>query len=291
MASIQLVGSYSCIPHHYGMKNNRQHPRKTQHRSDPPPFESELSRAYAVHWRWHSLRMLSFMPKIFREFRIEEKPGSRLLDVACGEGSFAVGMAKRGWEVTGIDLSDSMLQRAAEREARTQTDPEHRSPVIWRRQDMRELTVDRPVHVATCWFNSLNYLLTLPELGGVFSRVREALVRGGWFFFDVYTALGLNVDWPNRAWVTVDEANLFIVADTRHYPGEHRATVHFTGFRRERENYIRFDEQHANRAYEWRELQGLLDASGFAQLRQFTLPDFKPPNEQAERLFVAAQAI
>ncbi len=272
------------------MKNKHRHPHKTQRGTDPPPFDSELSRAYAVHWRWHSLRMLSFMPKIFREFQIEEKPGNKLLDVACGEGSFAMGMAERGWEVTGIDLSDSMLQRATEREKRAHTDPARRLPVAWLRQDMRELTVDRPVHVATCWFNSLNYLLTLPELGSVFSRVRGALVRGGWFFFDVYTAHGLSVDWPNRAWVTVDEADLFMVADTRHYPGEHRATVHFTGFRRDGENYVRFDEQHTNRAYEWRELQGLLGAAGFAQLRQFTIPDFKTPNELTERLFVAAQA-
>jgi ubiquinone/menaquinone biosynthesis C-methylase UbiE len=43
-----------------------------------------------------------------------EGPGS-LLDVGCGTGSYAAGLADLGWDVTGVDLSEDMLRRAREK--------------------------------------------------------------------------------------------------------------------------------------------------------------------------------
>jgi SAM-dependent methyltransferase len=40
-------------------------------------------------------------------------PG-RALDVGCGEGADAIWLAKAGWNVTGVDVSDVALARAAE---------------------------------------------------------------------------------------------------------------------------------------------------------------------------------
>ena len=39
----------------------------------------------------------------------------RILDVGCGTGRHAIELAKRGYSVTGVDLSDSMLQQAMEK--------------------------------------------------------------------------------------------------------------------------------------------------------------------------------
>jgi SAM-dependent methyltransferase len=47
-----------------------------------------------------------------------EASGS-LLDVGCGTGSHAAGLAELGWDVTGVDVSEDMLRRAAEKGVRT----------------------------------------------------------------------------------------------------------------------------------------------------------------------------
>ncbi|MFL5958874.1 MAG: methyltransferase domain-containing protein [Gaiellaceae bacterium] len=38
-----------------------------------------------------------------------------LVDVGCGTGGYAAGLAERGWQVTGVDASEDMLRRARER--------------------------------------------------------------------------------------------------------------------------------------------------------------------------------
>jgi len=52
------------------------------------------------------------------DFLIEEllvPAGGAILDVGCGTGRHAVELAKRGYAVTGLDLSSNMLSRAADR--------------------------------------------------------------------------------------------------------------------------------------------------------------------------------
>jgi ubiquinone/menaquinone biosynthesis C-methylase UbiE len=41
-------------------------------------------------------------------------PGE-LLDLGCGTGVYSVALSERGWNVTGVDLSEDMLRRARER--------------------------------------------------------------------------------------------------------------------------------------------------------------------------------
>lgn len=51
-------------------------------------------------------------------FLIEEfalKPGAAILDVGCGTGRHSVELARRGYKVTGIDLSAEMLKEAREK--------------------------------------------------------------------------------------------------------------------------------------------------------------------------------
>jgi ubiquinone/menaquinone biosynthesis C-methylase UbiE len=51
------------------------------------------------------------------DFLLEElslQPGSSILDVGCGIGRHSIELAKRGYTVTGLDLSSEMLARAAD---------------------------------------------------------------------------------------------------------------------------------------------------------------------------------
>jgi 2-polyprenyl-3-methyl-5-hydroxy-6-metoxy-1,4-benzoquinol methylase len=44
-------------------------------------------------------------PNRFLVAEVSDLPAGRALDVACGEGRNAIGLAERGWDVTGGDFS------------------------------------------------------------------------------------------------------------------------------------------------------------------------------------------
>lgn len=64
------------------------------------------------------------------------RPGARVLDVACGTGTVAITAHRRGGDVTGVDITPAMLQRARERAAVIDAD------VDWREGDAANLPVD-----------------------------------------------------------------------------------------------------------------------------------------------------
>jgi len=84
----------------------------------------------------------------FLEKTFDVKPGARLLDVPCGNGRHSIELARRGYRVTGIDLSDEFLAAA-----RAELDAD------WRKGDMRALELEASAFDgAFCFGNSFGYL-------------------------------------------------------------------------------------------------------------------------------------
>ncbi len=67
-------------------------------------------------------QIATYAVKIGEEFlaRTEIKPGSRLLDVACGTGNTAIPAARAGAVVTGVDIAPNLLEQARKRAAAEQ---------------------------------------------------------------------------------------------------------------------------------------------------------------------------
>jgi 2-polyprenyl-3-methyl-5-hydroxy-6-metoxy-1,4-benzoquinol methylase len=78
-------------------------------------------------------------PRVLREFALaldlflQHIPAGRLLDVGCGPGWTSLLLAKAGYDVTGVDISERMIEIAQERSARENT------PVDFVVGDMEEL--------------------------------------------------------------------------------------------------------------------------------------------------------
>ncbi len=51
----------------------------------------------------------------FIEKKINFDKSKKILDIGCGTGRHSIELAKRGYKVTGIDLSESQLKRAKEK--------------------------------------------------------------------------------------------------------------------------------------------------------------------------------
>lgn len=197
----------------------------------------------------------SVLPDYLRDIGLEP---SDLLDIACGEGSFAVAMSKLGFDVTGIDQSPRMIQLARER-AR-----EEKAPVTFFVEDMRSIPFEDEFDLCTCFFDSLNYMLTVKDLQEAFQNAYQALRPGGYYIFDMNTIYGLAVDWMRAETYIQNEADDFMEIHRQSFDYENQvATMEITIFKKREKLWERIDETHQERGYPIADIQFLLTQTGF----------------------------
>ena len=207
---------------------------------------------------------------------------SRILDVACGEGSFAVAMAQRGYQVTGIDQSPRMLALAAAKAASATVE------LTLLKLDMRALQFNEEFELATCWYDSLNYLLTTNDLLKTFCGVKRALKPNGLFMFDMNTIQGLAVFWQRKAcYVQHESEELLELHRHEGYDFENSISrLHITGFLKRGESWTRFDEIHDERGYAIKTIGKCLRKAGFKILGCYNgFNSTQPPSQVSGRVW------
>ena len=110
--------------------------------------------------------------------------GAAVLDLACGIGRHAIGMALRGYRVTGLDFNARYLEIAAQDASRAG------ATVEWKQGDMRALSFDGEFSAAYSYFTSFGYYDDA-ENDAVLGRIARSLALGGRFLLDM----------ANRDWV------------------------------------------------------------------------------------------
>lgn len=111
------------------------------------------------------------------------KPHS-VLDLGCGTAAHAVALAKRGFQVHGIDRSAEMIDRAKTR-LKSLT-PAEAGRITLSKGDLRDINLDRKFSVVTSLFHVISYLPGNLDLADAFSTVRRHLEPGGVFIFDFW---------------------------------------------------------------------------------------------------------
>ncbi len=116
-------------------------------------------------------------------------------DLACGTGTTALILARRGITVYAVDLSPVMCQLAREKARRAHL------PVRVIRGDMRSFRLPGTVDLITCEFDALNHVPRRGDLRMVAEAAARALSPGGHFFFDVNNSLGFEKYWKGVFWL------------------------------------------------------------------------------------------
>jgi SAM-dependent methyltransferase len=230
-----------------------------------------------------SRKMCEYLPAALKA--LEARP-TCILDIACGEGTFAVAATQLGYRVTGLDSSQEMLGCARERARNAGVN------VNFVRADMRAIPFAGGFDLATCWFDSLNYLLAPGDLLKAFRGVAGALRQGGLFIFDMNTVHGLAVDWrENPCYIRNDTDTIFEVHRQDYDFETGVAHMHITGFVRDRDDWTRIDEHHRERAYPQGEIQACLSNSEFQVLASWgSFRDRSEPTSESPRVWYVAKS-
>jgi SAM-dependent methyltransferase len=252
----------------------------------PQAYSAAFARAYQLRWGFFARNSAPLL-RAYYESTSLGKSNQELLDLCCGTGVLAAHFLEHGYHVTGLDLSEAMLQFA-----RQNTQAYVVAGLAnFIQGDASDFHLDQKFGFIVSTFDALNHLADEDALGRCFRCVFSVLKEGGVFIFDLNTSLGL------RQWngMTVDDSSPealvinrgFIVSETN------RAWTAITGFLKEEDGrYTRFDEVAYNTIFDMERVRGLLLQAGFASVHFARLTDLAVPLQDPEverRVFFVAR--
>ena len=203
----------------------------------------------------------------------------RLLDVPCGDGRHAVGLAKLGHAVTGVDIAVDNGPRLARLAAAAGV------VIDFQVGDMRALPDRPPFDAAYCMGNSFGYF-PRAETQSLLGSLSKALLPGARFVIDTACAAeSILLDLNRQSWVRIDES-LVVLMRCEYDPRESRLDTSYTSLlegsaidRRTAHNYV----------FTSGEIVAMLDAAGFTTLDLLGDLDGSAFELGSERLLLIAE--
>lgn len=215
--------------------------------------------------------------KIFDRYGLNPKLG---LDLGCGTGSMSVEFAKRGIEMTGVDLSEDMLSVAREKSDGLD--------ILYLNQDMREFELYGTVDFIVSGLDCINYITDKRDLLKVMRLVNNYLDPGGLFIFDINTRYKLEYITGDNTFV-LENDEVFCTWQNEYDEKRNISDFYLTFFCKDKDVYRRFDEEHSQRAYTIEEITEVIEKSGMRLLKVYNDLSFESPKKNSQRVFFIAQ--
>lgn len=159
----------------------------------------------------------------FIEKTLDLRQGASILDIPCGHGRHSIELAKRGYDVTGVDLNGFFLSVA--QTAADQAD----LAVQFQQCDMRAFDSIGQFDVAINLFTAMGYFDRDEDDLEFLARVHRSLKPGGQFLLDFINRNWLIRNFRPKDWYPLpDEAFLLVERELDHIRGlnlEHRTKV------------------------------------------------------------------
>jgi SAM-dependent methyltransferase len=200
------------------------------------------------------------------------KPGSKILDLCCGVGRHSIELARRGFDVTGIDITTRYLKQA---EARAKKDG---IKIEFINADMRKFVRKSRFDVVINLFTSFGFFENQKDDKKVITNVYRSLKRGGILVMDLIGREVLAKHFRRTDWVELD--GMFLLEKRELHDNWSR--VHNT--------WILIKDGHQKkeeldlRLYTALELKMLLADCGFKRIEVYGNLAGDPYDEKAQRL-------
>jgi SAM-dependent methyltransferase len=207
---------------------------------------------FTFHREWYRRARRSLLGEILPQVRLA-------CDLACGTGTTALELARRGIKVYGVDLSPTMCRLARAKVRRAGAN------VTIIPGDMRTFRLPEPVDLVTCEFDALNHVPRKPDLALVANAVARALRPGGYFFFDVNNRLAFQKIWPGTWWF--EKPGVVMVMRGGYDQRRDKGLTAVEWFVRRQGCWRRFRERVEEVAWTRTELLQTLRAAGFRRVR------------------------
>lgn len=206
-----------------------------------------------------------------------------VLDLGCGTGNITQLMANKGYDMIGVDNSLEMLLIAKEKAKKEDKD------ILYLEQDMREFELYGTVGAVISVCDSINYLLEEEDILQTFKLVNNYLDPKGLFIFDMNTSykyreiLGDNTFAENKDHCSYIWENYYYDDEMIN---EYKLTLFLED---EDDKYLKFEEEHFQKAYDISVIEKLLKEAGLELLDVYDAFTMEKPKEDSERIYFVAR--
>lgn len=211
-----------------------------------------------------------YISNVFKENGIKE---GVIVDLGCGTGKLSRYMAKKGYDMIGIDMSMDMLEIAMDNEEEN---------ILYLMQDMRELELFDKADGIFCACDSLNYIIEECDLLRVFENVGEYLNPDGIFVFDMNTQYKYEELLDEYTFAENRDDGSFIWEN--YYDREEMINEYYlTLFIKEGELFRKYSEIHYQKCYTLDTVKKLLKEAGFEIMGiydGYTKDELKPDSDR-----------
>lgn len=208
----------------------------------------------------------------------------RVLDLGCGTGNLTFPLAKKGCDVTGVDISSDMITVARSKLSNGFDGSEVKFLV----QDMRMLDLEMYFDLVVCACDGINYLLNVDDLESTFASVRKVLHTGGVLVFDISSEYKLREIIGDNTFAE-NFANSSYIWENFWNEDKKLSYQSLTIFCKKGDMYEKIEERHIQKAHSETEICDCLTEQGFSDIRFFDTFSIDSPTEYSERVFVLAR--
>ena len=210
-----------------------------------------------------------------------------VLDLGCGTGRMTLELARRGYDMTGVDISPEMLDIARCEAERIKKGRD----ILWLCQDICELELYGTVDLAVSCLDTLNHLTSPKELEKCLSLVHNYLIPDGIFIFDINGKKKFESIYGSEVYV-MEEKDTVCIWQNR-YDERTRLCDFFITIFKERDDgaYERYDDVQTERMYTLRAIKNKLKSTGFEFIGAYSDFVFTEADDNDERIYIVARCI
>lgn len=206
-----------------------------------------------------------------------------VLDLGCGTGTLTELLARRGYDMIGVDLSEEMLRIAVDKREKSGLD------ILYLCQDMRELELYGTVGAAVSVCDSVNYLLEEDDVVQTFRLVNNYLYPEGLFIFD-FNTIYKYAEIIGDTTIAENREECSFIWENTYYEEERINEYDLTIFvREEGDRYRRFQETHLQRGYSLKEMRGMVEAAGLLFVDAIDADTHREVTQESERIYIVAR--
>lgn len=220
-----------------------------------------------------------YISTLFERYGVKGK--EPVLDLACGTGSLTIELAKRGYDMIGIDSAYAMLSQAQNKKYTENAD------VLFLCQDMTELDLYGTISGAVCMLDSLNHLESADDVRRTIEKVGLFMEHDGIFIFDVNTIYKHREILANNTFV-YDCDDVYCVWQNS-LNDDDSVDISLDIFELEDDAYYRSSEEFIERAYPIADFKKWLGDASFEVLNIYDEMSDNVLNEKTQRAVFVAQ--